>query len=190
LLHSPQNEKWVGWGLFFTAVCYFGYALTYNTPDAIVFSLPAIYLLLILIGAGLKFLEAWAILLPIALLLLNFNAVNISQDQFVHQQLEHVFAEAPQHALIETNGDPILFALWYAMFAEHRREDILVVDRQLFEFGWYRARLGRAYPSLVIVNQPNFALFKGIFAEKRPYCTITYPESVTKEIEMDCSKKP
>lgn len=159
-----------------TAVLYFYYALTYATPDAIIFALPGLFLLAILLGNALERLKLWAGLLPLTLLLLNFSAVDISQDQVVHQQLTSVLQAAPHNAVLQTTGDPLLFALWYAVFVEQMRSDVLIVDEQLFAFDWYRQRLHVQDAALPRGIDSSLVSFRAQILQERPYCVITQQE--------------
>ena len=158
---------------FLTAVCHLLYALLYNSNDAIVFSLPALLLLAILLTKGVLQLRHWSLLLPLTLLLLNFRAVNISQDQLVPQQLEQLLLELPQYSIIETSGEPILFSLWYVKFVEKQSVDTLIVDNQLFAFSWYRKRLRAQEADLIYLDSDDIEQFRQQFSQTRPYCMIS-----------------
>lgn len=181
-----KNGRGTAWGLGGTAVIYFIYAFTYDTSDAIVFSLPALFLVAILLGDTFETLKWWAVLLPLTLLLLNFKAVNISQDQFVHQQLKNVLESAPENSVIVTAGDPILFAFWYALFVEQERTDLLIVDENLYKFDWYRERLYIQEPSLRHQVPPDMASFRENIRQTRRYCIIRYQDDAAEQIRLAC----
>lgn len=164
------------WVYLGTAALYFLYAISYATPDAIVFCLPGLFLLAVLLGSALESLHSWGVLLPLTLLLLNFNAVNISQDEVVHQQLTRVLQAAPSNAVLQTSGDPLLFALWYAVFVEQGRTDLLIVDEQLFAFDWYRQRLYLQDMALPRQLDASLAAFRAQMLRERPYCVVTQQE--------------
>ncbi len=168
-----------------TAVFYFIFAFFYGTGDAIVFSLPAFLLILPLLIEGLKELKQWAIVLPLTLILLHFNAVNINQDRFVHQQLDNLLSELPPNALLETSGEAILFPLWYAKFVELRREDILLFDNQLFTYRWYRDSLTVQDDTLTTVSE-DISQFRMQQRTKRPYCNIVSHSEKETAVQMNC----
>ena len=63
-------------------------------------------------------------------------------------------------ALQFTEGDNLIFDLWYYQQAEHIRPDLLLVDADLFAFEWYRARLGRLHPELKALTVDDLDAFE------------------------------
>jgi len=55
-------------------------------------------------------------------------------------------AAAPPRAVLLTETDATTFALWYVQAEFGVRPDVVVVDRSLWAFGWYRARTAPAIP--------------------------------------------
>lgn len=171
-----------------TAVIYLLFSFAYGTGDAIVLSLPAFLFLILILIDGSKVLGRWVLVLPLALILLNFATVNIRQDRLVHQQLEQIVVEVPQNALIETSGEAILFSLWYMKFVTHQREDVLIVDNQLYAYSWYRERLKQQDDSLTHLNE-DIGLLREQVQAKRPFCTLATPkaEEVLPTILINCA---
>lgn len=136
-----------------TAVVYLLYALTYNTTDAIVLVLPAALLLTTLLPHS-----KWLLPVPIFLLLLNFNALTLHNAQ--SSPAKQILEQAPANAILLTEGDMLIFDLWYYQQAEETRPDILLVDADLFAFDWYRARLGWLHPELKALAVDDLAAFQ------------------------------
>ncbi|MCA9990560.1 MAG: DUF2723 domain-containing protein [Anaerolineales bacterium] len=136
------------WPITLTATLYTLYAFGYHTNDAAVFLLPALLLLSILLADGLRPLGPAALLLPIALLMLNFDGQNLSRDQIVRPLAGSVLRAAPANAILMAPGDQTIFTLWYFQHVEGQRPDLILVDSNLFAFDWYRQRLGQQYPEL------------------------------------------
>ena len=126
-----------------TAVIFLLYAFTYRTDDSIVLVLPAVLLLATLLPRS-----KWLLPVPILLLLLNFNAMTLHNAPSTRPQMTQILQTAPADAILLTEGDNLIFDLWYYQQAEHIRPDLLLVDADLFAFDWYRARLGRLHPEL------------------------------------------
>ena len=126
-----------------TAVIYILYALLYRTNDAIILTLPAVLLLTTLLPRS-----KWLLPVPILLLLLNFNALTLHNAPSSRPQAVQILQTAPTNAILLTEGDHLIFDLWYYQQAEHIRPDLLLVDADLLAFDWYRARLGRLHPEL------------------------------------------
>ncbi len=53
---------------------------------------------------------------------------------------------APPGAILLTETDATTFALWYYQAEFGSRPDVLVIDRSLWAFGWYRARIAPSIP--------------------------------------------
>lgn len=129
-----------------TAVAYIGYAFVYGTADALVLVLPALLLCAVLLAPGLYGLGAAALSLPLLLLLLNFQTLNLSHDDEIRPLAQTILAQAPDGAILLSSDPNTTFALWYYHAAEKQRPDLLVVDNHLFAFDWYRDRLGQQRP--------------------------------------------
>ena len=161
-------------GLFGTALVYIFYAFTYHTTDAAVLLLPALLLLSIVLGFGLDYLGRWAIILPFALLWLNLsqsdNGYYVNQVSVVRPAAEALFNEVPADAILMTSGDPTIAALWYFHHIEGKRSDITVIDGNLFQFDWYRKKLGRDYPYLQHLAQDDLPGFIAENRRLRPFC--------------------
>ena len=145
----PERQRRLA-PLLLSAGLYLVYAFGYRNDDAFVYLLPAL-LLLVLPLANIMLRSSWlAFLLPMLLLMLNFQRVGL-RDDFVAGRFEAraaaeaVLAEAPPDALLLTDGDRTTFTLWYMHFVEAQRPDLIVADVNLFAFDWYRTRLSRHY---------------------------------------------
>ncbi len=138
-----------------TAVLYILYAFTYHTNDSIVLILPAILLLATLLPHS-----KWLLPVPILLLLLNFNALALHNTPSSRLQAVSMLQTAPIDAILLTEGDNLIFDLWYYQQAEHIRPDLLLVDADLLAFDWYRARLGRLHPKLKALAIDNLDAFE------------------------------
>jgi hypothetical protein len=124
-----------------TSVLFLLTSLTYRTEDAIVLLLPGLLCAVLLLAPVLARVGPASLLLPALLLLLNFNRLDLSADRELRSLAEQLLSAAPQDAILLTEGDATTFSLWYLHEVEGQRPDILVVDRNLFGFEWYRHRL-------------------------------------------------
>jgi hypothetical protein len=165
-----QNERKTMWALLCTAVFIIVIASLYFPDDAIVNTLPALLLLSILLTPALHRLGWVAYILPIVLLLLNFQANNLKDDYLIRKRAEDMLAHVPDQAIVETPGDPTIFTLWYIIYTEKQQSDIIPVDSNLFAFDWYRDRLQLLNPDLEGLEHDNLAEFQERNQTKRPYC--------------------
>lgn len=167
--------------LFLTAVATLGYAFTYQTDDAVVFALPAMLTLCLASAPVWQRLKQIALILPLICLLLNFNAQNLRDENRLRPIVESILNEAPNQAIIMTDGAPDLFAFWYFHIVENQRPDITIVDKVLFQFDWYRERLQQQHPALAIPQDDNVELFQRQNDGERPFCFVEKIEETQDE---------
>ena len=168
-LYARRGQVKLAVGLGGTAVIYLFYAFTYRQADAIVLTLPALLLFVFLLLPVLQQMRGWALLLPLFLLLLNFNGQNLRDDVGLRPSAMSIFQQAPPDAVIITQGDPDLFALWYFHHVEGIRPDIAIVDDNLFAFDWYRQQIQAQYPDLVVPEEDDLAGFVKMNEGVRPF---------------------
>lgn len=167
---------------------YLIYAFTYATADSLVFLLPALLLLSVLLGRPLQLRPTLALFLPIILLLLNFITFKPGMDPSVRSLAAPVLKQAPPGAILLTAGDRSTFSLWYFQSVEHKRPDLLVVDRNLLGFAWYRQRLRRREPELGGLTGYNLEQFRR--ANERPVCDVNLEEADTQPASRVLSCPP
>jgi hypothetical protein len=95
-------------------------------------------------AAAIAFVLIYATLLLIG----NFLAVNLAQDRQPQQFLQDALAVLPAEAIVITNSDQETFTLWYYHFVEGCCDDLVIVDKRLLRYDWYRENLSRLYPFL------------------------------------------
>lgn len=161
--------------LLATAGGYALYAFAYNTADAFVFFLPALLLLSILLAPALRRLNWLALLLPLALLMLNFSQVSLRRQQTVRALAEPALQRAPPQAILLTTGDQTTFTFWYLHHVEGQRPDLILVDSNLFAFDWYRQRLMHHHPALRRLARDDLASFRSANRGQRPVCSVALP---------------
>ncbi|MFZ1398316.1 MAG: DUF2723 domain-containing protein [Candidatus Promineifilaceae bacterium] len=173
---SLQQKKW--WGLGGTAVLYLIYAFFYNTQDAIVLTLPAWLIVSLCLIPLIPRLGSWGLLLPPLAVLLHLGGQTGANIHNIRLQAETILETAPSGAILITSGDPDIFTLWYFHHVEENREDIILVDDQLFAFDWYRDRLQHLQPTLRALEEDNLSLFKTVNAAQHAICQVQLlPES-------------
>lgn len=182
----PASHKRAAIASLATAVFITLFAFTYRPDDAILYTLPALLLLSVWLTPALRRLGWAALLLPLILLLIHFNGQNLRADDAVRTRGEALLTAVPTQAILETPGDPTIFALWYFQHVEGQRPDIILVDAALFAHDWYRARLGHLYPALAGLDQPQIELFQALNRAKRPYCHATLVNSSQALYDLTC----
>jgi hypothetical protein len=155
--------------LLVTAALYFTVSLTYRTPDAVVLLLPGLACAVLLLVPAFGRLGPASLLLPVALLLLNFNRLDLSADREVRELAQPLLAAAPFEAILLTEGDATTFTLWYLHEVEGQRPDITVIDRNLFGFDWYRQQLAARHHWLPTLPAYDLDALAGL---SRPLCDV------------------
>jgi hypothetical protein len=169
--------------LLATVLGYATWAFGYRTDDAAVFFLPGLLLLSLLLIPGLRWAGAMAFLLPLTLIALNFTDQNLRYETAVRHAAEAILRQTPADALVLTPGDETIFALWYFHHVEGQRPDLIIVDRNLLAFSWYRKNLQRHYPDLVALEIDNLEQFQQANSRLRLLCPVSLTSS-----RMNCQK--
>ncbi|HSH01559.1 MAG TPA: hypothetical protein VLL52_03500, partial [Anaerolineae bacterium] len=169
LYHSPRHRQ-TFW-LITTACAYLIYAFTYNTGDALVFTLPALLLFSILLKNSLNRLGTAVILLPILTVALNLPHFLITPSPTPRTLATNLLTTLPSNSILITSGDPAVYTLWYLHYIEQQRSDIIIVDQHLFAFDWYRSHIQQQYPTLIMSNVTNITVFQSQ-NNSRPICTV------------------
>ncbi len=166
------------WPLTAATVAEIVYALFYNTTDAYVYLLPALWVFAIWIAWGLAdaftYLERsrvqWrsaqlgrvlvlaSLWLPI-ISLGHYADADLSQDRAAEEYGQQVLQEADANAILIADTDAHLFALWYYHLALGERPDLTLVAARLYPYAWYRAQLARHNPSLAGTDQASLLSF-------------------------------
>ena len=106
---SYRTKRLIQWPLWLTAVFTLIYALGYNTFDAQVLLLPTLLLLALLLTNGLQSLGPFALLLPLAMLLLHLPTQNLRHAPTWRPTATGLLQEAPPNAILLTPGDTTIF---------------------------------------------------------------------------------
>jgi hypothetical protein len=166
-----RNLRWEVIGLAAAGGLLSLFAIGYGTTDSLMYLLPLLPLLVPLLGVGLRYLvdkglPAWATLvLPLVLLVWNWQAVDLRRDDEAVLWYNRVLAETPADAvLVTTQGDPYTFALWYAQEALALRPDVLVIDRNL----WWQ----ESYQQYMFEQTGREVAMPEDYAVGRPLCRI------------------
>ena len=174
---GKHRTRW----LLISAAMYAVFTIAYSTNDAILNFLPALLLLTPLLAFGLARVNYWSLLLPLFLVILNFQSQNLSQEQQLRTSAEIILQELPENAILLTPGDHSIFSLWYFQHVEGSRPDLLLVDANMLAFDWYRERLALLYPELEGLSSDNLVSFRKLNSQLRPFCDLTLqsPKDVT-----------
>lgn len=170
---SPRHvERRFTGALLLAAALYFAYAFGYDAPDALVTLLPALAILCLLAGLSIDRPNPVLLFLPLALLVLNFQEIDLSNHAEARSLAESPLREAPQDAIIITTGDFATFSLWYLQHVEGQRSDVVIIDSNLLAFDWYRSRLAHANPSLQGLEQDDLPNVRRLNEVHRPWCEL------------------
>lgn len=138
------------------------FAIGYNTPDSLVYLIPALLAGAVWVGKGVMLTFQWSWrglrfgwLVSVGMLLFLLGRLpETAQKVDPRTETEaayfarQVLKETPTGALIFTEADEDTFPLWYAHFGLGERPDVRIIVLPLTQFLWYRETLLRTYPDL------------------------------------------
>jgi hypothetical protein len=153
-----------------TAAFYGVLAYLYRTPDAAALLIPGLMILILLIARILERIGPFSLILPLALVIVAFPARDLSRDRRARTMAEELLRGVPENTLLLTPGDRTIFTLWYFHHVEGQRPDVRLVDANLFAFDWYRARLSRQYPEMIVPGEDDLAALQRENQGTRPFC--------------------
>lgn len=176
------------WGGMITAVLLFIYALTYNTADAIILLLPILLITVMFFTPIFNSVGPIGLFLPLSLLLLNFNSLNLQQNDLRGRVLD-IIEETPSQAIVITPGDATIFTLWYFQQIESIRPDLVLVDSDLFAFEWYRQQLADDYPNLRALERDDLDAFETYNSQSRSLCRMSLTSTTGAETNLTCKNR-
>lgn len=154
------------------------YAMLYVTLDSYLYLIPAAIIIALWMARGafvaLHALQGWAksglrhqvvtvtgililAVLPVLSIATRFQAMDLSADYEAYAFAEKVLEAAAPGAIVLSDGDKQTFSLWYLRYGLGRRRDVMVVDRRLLAFGWYRDDLASQHPELAMLAEAGHA---------------------------------
>lgn len=135
-----------------------------------VYLLPVLACLSLLIGLGVGWLlnkvQDWTGVGGLAvvgfslLLALGIRAISLapqfdlSEDRQAAQFGQSTLKKLPPHAIVLSDQDDTTFSLWYRQALKQRR-DVVVIDKRLLYFDWYRHHLHHHYPDLTLPDDDS-----------------------------------
>lgn len=169
----PQRQsRW----LLLSAAFFACFSIAYAADDTLINLLPAFLLLFPFLASGLTRVGYLSLLLPLVLLVANFDSQNLRNQKALRPSVNRMLEMVPQDAVVITPGDASIFSLWYFQHVEGKRPDIILVDRNLLAFDWYRERLSNKYPDLEGLAIDDPPLFRKLNQRQRPICEVTLPQ--------------
>lgn len=164
-----SRQRALVWPLGLTIALYGAFVLLYQTPDAYVLLAPALLLLVFLLMDALPVPPRLAVLFPILMLVAGLQQQSLRQDGTVRALATSVLTAAPEQAIVLTPGDRTVFTMWYFQHVEGLRNDIILVDQNLFAFDWYRAQIRAGHPDLAGLDSDDVDRFRQVNSV-RPIC--------------------
>ena len=172
IFYGKPRSKQFFWTTGWIFIVYSVFSIGYNSSDSYALLLPVFMAFALWLGLGaatmLKFIQQsswtnWAIPLTVVLLLLNiginagirYKTVDAHADQQAEDFVLQVFTRAPHNSIIIAEEDRDTFSLWYYHFALGQRSDLIILNRGLLSFDWYRDIMRKTYPGLVLSDQAD-----------------------------------
>ncbi|CAG0944832.1 hypothetical protein ANRL1_01970 [Anaerolineae bacterium] len=137
------------------------FAIGYNTADSIVYLVIALPIAGLWLALGLEPLtfhfsrftshatrhasRVILLLLPLVSLALYWNEMNLHDDRAAIVWADQILSAAPPNAILVTERDAHTFTLWYARDVLQRRTDVIVLDRDLWQYESYRKMMAAQF---------------------------------------------
>ncbi len=185
---SKQSKSRSNVFLVFTlvAVCYGIYGLSYRPKDFFVILLP-VFLLLTL---SLSYLHPrhlkYTLVLPLIMIAATSTYFTRNNPMQLGASARELLMQVPADSIVLSPGDETYSFLTYLLHVEKVREDLLLVDTNLFQFEWYRQQISRIRPGLSHLENDHLTMFINSNSAKYPVCHIAF---VT-ESKLKCSAGP
>ncbi len=158
------------------------YGIGYNTTDSNVYLIPAWAAVALWAALAIDWAierlrgTAWraaAVIvllaaLPAASLVRNWAAHDLRSDREARDFLSAALAEAEPDSLILTTGDRTTFALWYGVYGLRQRNDVAVLNVNLYGFDWYDATFAETHPGVLPSKAPLEESLQAAWAAQRP----------------------
>lgn len=155
------------------------YAIGYDTTDSYVYLIPSYLVFATWLGAGIHYLLAALrqvrdgrgltfhvsrftfhasrftllfLLLPLVSLWRNFSSLDLSKDRTAYEYGTKAFEVLEPSAVVIADTDPHTFTLWYFSYVAGERPDVVVLNKTLLGYPWYRENMGLLHPQVAIPN--------------------------------------
>jgi len=171
------NRRFTSFGVTYV-VLLSGYAMLYVTFDSYLYLIPAAIIIALWMARGaivaLCGLQDWTrsglhrrlvtvagvlvlTALPLTSIASRFRAMDLSADYEAYTFGKNVLEAAAPSAIVVSDGDTQTFPLWYLRYGLEKRPDVIVVDRRLLAFDWYRDHVVSRHPELAMVAKAHDA---------------------------------
>jgi hypothetical protein len=102
--------------------------------------------------AALVFGSVLLLCLPLVSLWRNFSSLDLSKDRTAYEYGAESFEVLEPSAVVIADTDPHTFALWYFSYVVGERPDVVVLNKTLLGYPWYRENMGLLHPQVAIPN--------------------------------------
>ncbi len=90
--------------------------------------------------------------LPLVSLWQNFSPLDLSKDRTAYAYGEKALEVLEPSAIVIADTDPHTFTLWYFSYVIGERPDVVVLNKTLLEYPWYRDNVRQLHPQVFIPN--------------------------------------
>ncbi len=156
--------------LVVAAIFYVIYAVSYRPADAVVLLLP-VYLLLSLSIAYLKpqFMR-YVVVFPMLMIAISATGYSDTDHTDIEYAARRILTQAPNGAILLSPGDETFSMLTYLLNVEKLREDVILIDSNMFQFDWYRQQVSLNDLNLTHLEYDHLSSFIAANALKYPIC--------------------
>ena len=96
----------------------------------------------------------------------------------IEHSARRILKQTPNRAILLSPGDETLSVLTYLVNVEKLREDVILIDSNMFQFDWYRQQLSSNYRNLTNLEYDHLSNFLAANSLKYPICRVElFPSS-------------
>jgi hypothetical protein len=107
--------------------------------------------------------------LPFVSLWYSFSSLDLSKDRTAasaYEYGEEVFEVLEPSAIVIADTDPHTFTLWYFSYVVSERPDVVVLNKTLLEYSWYRDNIRLLHPQISVPDSDRDVLIQLIASNR------------------------
>ena len=86
---------------------------------------------------------------------MNYDYQNLRGDYSDYSYYRNIVDELPTNTVLITDSDEDTFGLWYMLYVDNVRPDIIVIAMPLLQFNWYWEDLTKLFPQNIPKLRPE-----------------------------------
>jgi tetratricopeptide (TPR) repeat protein len=140
------------------------YSLNYDIPDIDAYYIPAFMTMAMVSAFGLRFIFArakrlspvlLAVFVPLVPLTAHYFKCDMSRNTIAYDYADNYLRSVAPGGLCLTNNWDFYSPALYVQYVEGKRQDVILIDKELLRRSWYFDFLKRQYPTTYEMSAPE-----------------------------------